>query len=144
MGIKVDFQFENKTRSYYTFKVEDDNTNYQLTISGFIGITPTGSILYHHGRAFNLNCNPGQYGFILFLGTYYNPRWIEMKIHLWECKPQAQWQWLKTVIVTLYFSLELFLIAFQYYTRSLYMYVWVLSRAGHSIKRTELHYSTNS
>jgi len=36
----------------------------------------------------NLNYNPGQYGFILLLGDYYNPRWIEMKIRPRGCKPQ--------------------------------------------------------
>ena len=54
--LKVDFEFQNKTRSYLhynTYKVGDDDTNYQLTISGFTGITPEDPFYYHNGRAFS-------------------------------------------------------------------------------------------
>ena len=68
--LQVDFEFKNKTRSYLhysTFKVEDDDTNYKLTIGGFTGITPTDPfITNHNGKAFstydndnddsNINC----------------------------------------------------------------------------------------
>ena len=128
--LRVDFEFENKTRSYLhynIFKVGDTDAKYQLMIDGFTGITPTDpfSTGSHNGRAFstydddndpsshncalqvnnakgnggwwhhncwninlNLNYNPAQYGFIYLSGTWYNPKWIEMKIRPLNCKPQ--------------------------------------------------------
>ncbi|XP_065889959.1 ryncolin-1-like [Dysidea avara] len=129
--LRIDFEFMNKTRSYLhynTFKVGDDDTNYQLTIGGFTGITPTDPFATHslNGKAFstydndndlsrsrncalqvdnakgnggwwyndcwhinlNINYNPAQYGSIYLSGTWYNPRWIEIKIRPIGCKPQ--------------------------------------------------------
>jgi len=36
----------------------------------------------------NIKYNSAQYGFIYLAGTFYNPRWIEMKIHPFNCTPQ--------------------------------------------------------
>ena len=126
--MRVDFEFENKTRSYLhynVFKVGGTKEGYQLTISGFTGITPTDpfSTHTHNGRKFstydndkvgcncavedsdakdnggwwhsncwyinlNIEYNPEQYGFMYLAGTWYNPRWIEMKIRPLNCTPQ--------------------------------------------------------
>ena len=128
--MRVDFEFENKTRSYLhynVFKVGSATDEYPLTISGFTGITPTDpfSTHQHNGTKFttydndndqnNRNCavvanlardnggwwhyncwqinlnikyNPVQWGSIALNGTFYNPRWIEMKIRPLNCTPQ--------------------------------------------------------
>ena len=36
----------------------------------------------------NIKYNPAQFGSMLLAGTWYNPRWIEMKIHPLNCTPQ--------------------------------------------------------
>ena len=36
----------------------------------------------------NIQYNPGQYGSMYLAGTWYNPRWIEMKIRPLNCTPQ--------------------------------------------------------
>ena len=36
----------------------------------------------------NIQYNPGQYGFMLLARTWYNPRWVEMKIRPLNCTPQ--------------------------------------------------------
>ena len=36
----------------------------------------------------NIQYNPGQYGFMALAGTWYNPRWIEMKIRPLNCTVQ--------------------------------------------------------
>ena len=36
----------------------------------------------------NIKYNPAQYGSMLLAGTWYNPRWIEMKIRPLNCTPQ--------------------------------------------------------
>ena len=128
--LRIDFEFENKTRSYLhynVFKVGSASEKYPLTISGFTGITPTDPFSTHplNGMKFstydndndlsNNNCarhvsnalgnggwwhnncwhinlnikyNPAQYGFMYLDGTWYNPRWIEMKIRPLNCIPQ--------------------------------------------------------
>ena len=127
--MRVDFEFENKTRSYLhynMFKVGSATDEYPLNISGFTGITPTDPFSGHNGIKFSTydndndkssswncaaqvgkakdnggwwhnNCwhiilnyqyNPTQYGFIYLAGTFYNPRWIEMKIRPLNCTPQ--------------------------------------------------------
>ena len=48
--LRIDFEFENKTRSYLhynVFKVGSASEKYPLTISGFTGITPTDPFLTH-------------------------------------------------------------------------------------------------
>ena len=49
-----------------------------------------GGWWYNNCWAFNLNIkyNPAQYGSIKLAGTYYNPRWIEMKIRPLNCTSQ--------------------------------------------------------
>ena len=127
--MRVDFEFENMTRSYLhynVFKVGSATDEYPLTISGFTGITPTdpfstmilngmkfstydnendrhpsvncatqydgnGGWWYNRCWRINLNLkynptNPG--GFMYLAGTWYNPRWIEMKIRPLNCTPQ--------------------------------------------------------
>ena len=128
--LRIDFEFENKTRSYLhynVFKVGSASEKYPLTISGFTSITPTDPFLTHplngmkfstydsdndqwsnncaeeaHGtkgnggwwyyKCWNINLNikynPAQHGFIQLAGTWYNPRWIEMKIRPLNCIPQ--------------------------------------------------------
>ena len=36
----------------------------------------------------NIQYNPAKYGSMILAGTWYNPRWIEMKIRLLNCTPQ--------------------------------------------------------
>ena len=123
--MRVDFEFQNKTRSYLhynVFKVGSATDEYPLTISGFTGITPTDPFYTHHhnGKKFttydndndrnsgncanfaqggwwhnscwqinlNLKYNPGEFGFMYLASTWYNPRWIEMKIRPLNCTPQ--------------------------------------------------------
>ena len=122
--LRVDFEFQNKTRSYLhynVFKVGSATDEYRLTISGFTGITPTDPFTTHplNGQKFttydNDNDNSGgncatrdnggwwykscwninlniKYNLarntIRLDGTYYNPRWIEMKIRPLNCTPQ--------------------------------------------------------
>ena len=129
--MRVDFEFENKTRSYLhynVFKVGSATDEYPLTIRGFTGITPTDPFSTHHhnGRKFttydndndkyssencasqaygtkdnggwwynscwninlNVKYNSARLGFIKFASTWYNPRWIEMKIRPLNCTPQ--------------------------------------------------------
>ena len=124
---RIDFEFENKTRSYLhynIFKVGTASEKYSLTISGFTGITPTDPLVHHNGMKFstydndndlsgyncaakvdlaegnggwwykdcwNINLNnkySPEYGSMDLAGTYYNPRWIEMKIRPLNCIPQ--------------------------------------------------------
>ena len=128
--LRVDFEFQNKTRSYLhynVFKVGSATDEYPLTISGFTGITPTDPFATHqlNGQKFstydndndrsggncaaqvknakdnggwwhnncwhinlNIKYNPAQYGFMYLGDTWYNPRWIEMKIRPLNCTPQ--------------------------------------------------------
>ena len=129
--LRVDFEFENKTRSYLhynVFKVGNATDEYPLTISGFTGITPSDPFSQHshNGMKFstydndndrwssgncavqlanakdnggwwhntcwainlNIKYNPAQYGSIALDHTWYNPRWIEMKIRPLNCTPQ--------------------------------------------------------
>ena len=126
--LRVDFEFQNKTRSYLhynVFKVGSATDEYPLTISGFTGITSTDpfAIHPHNDRKFSThdNDNDGysslnyavksgdaednggwwyhtywginpntktQYGSMYLGGTWYNPRWIEMKICPLNCTPQ--------------------------------------------------------
>ena len=54
--LRVDFQFENGTRShlhYNTFGVGLENQEYPLTIGGFTGITPTDPFVAHNGQRFS-------------------------------------------------------------------------------------------
>ena len=127
--LRVDFEFQNKTRSYLhynVFKVGSVTDEYPLTISDFTGITPTDPFLIGrplNGKKFstydndndalnNINCAakiennignggwwynncwfinpnakfyPREGGFLLLAGTWYNPRWIEMKIRPLNC-----------------------------------------------------------
>ena len=127
--MRVDFEFQNKTRSYLhynVFKVGSATDEYPLTISGFTGITPTDPFSGHNSIKFstydndndkhssancaaqidnakdnggwwhnncwhinlNIKYNPAQWGFMYLAGTWYNPRWIEMKIRPLNCTPQ--------------------------------------------------------
>ena len=56
--LKIDFEFQNKTRSYLhynEFKVGSATAEYPLTIGGFTGITPTDPFATHslNGRKFS-------------------------------------------------------------------------------------------
>ena len=56
--LRVDFEFQNKTRSYLhynVFKVGSATDEYPLTISGFTGITPTDPFATggHNGQKFS-------------------------------------------------------------------------------------------
>ena len=56
--LRIDFEFENKTRSYLhynVFKVGSATDEYPLTISGFTGITPTDPFATggHNGQKFS-------------------------------------------------------------------------------------------
>ena len=112
--LRIDFEFQNKTRSYLhynKFKVGSATDEYPMTIGGFTGITPTdndndqnsgncaaqvdnatdnGGWWYKGCWNINLNIqyNPAQYGSMKLAGTWYNPRWIEMKIRPLNCTPQ--------------------------------------------------------
>ena len=129
--LRVDFEFENKTRSYLhynVFKVGSATDEYPLTIGGFTGITPTDPFATapHIGQKFstydndndkhsvyncaaqfdnaknnggwwytncwhidlNIKYNPAQFGSMYLAGTWYNPRWIEVKIRPLNCTPQ--------------------------------------------------------
>ena len=127
--LRVDFEFQNKTRSYLhynVFKVGSATDEYPLTISGFTDITPTNpfATVPHNGQKFstydndndksNDNCaaqvgrtkNNGGWWYykcwdinpndnydsskytMYLAGTWYNPRWIEMKIRPLNCTPQ--------------------------------------------------------
>ncbi|XP_065898504.1 fibrinogen-like protein A [Dysidea avara] len=130
--LRVDFEFQNKTRSYLhynVFKVGSASEKYPLTIDGFTGETPTDPFTTQHylngmkfstydndndrwgdgncaakianatgnggwwyNQCWNINLNsqynPAQYGLIGFGGSYYNPRWIEMKTRPLNCSSQ--------------------------------------------------------
>ena len=56
--LHVDFTFENGTKSYLHyqhFQVKSESDNYQLSISGFTGITPADPFVLHelHGQPFS-------------------------------------------------------------------------------------------
>ena len=131
--LRVDFEFFNSTRSYLhynTFKVGSSSEEYQLTIDGFTGATPTdpftlgrplsgrkfttfdndndaisttncaarigtnlgnGGWWYNNCWFINLNAPyyPKEGAFLNFAGTWYNPRWVEMKIRPHNCLLEA-------------------------------------------------------
>ena len=56
--LKVDFEFQNKTRSYLhynKFKVGSATNEYPLTVGGFTGITPTDPFAHHNGWKFSMD-----------------------------------------------------------------------------------------
>ena len=61
----MDFEFQNKTRSYLhynVFKVGNATDEYPLTISGFTGITPTDPFSRHNGMKFSTYDNDNDQG----------------------------------------------------------------------------------
>jgi len=83
--LRIDFTLNGITSylHYNNFKVGPAHDNYQLSISGFIGITPTDPFAYHNGQQFttrdrdndrksNGNCAVDAYGSTAAGGWWYN------------------------------------------------------------------------
>ena len=88
--LRVDFEFPNKTRSYFhynVFRVGSATEEYPLTIDGFTGITPTDSFSTHslNGHKFSTydndndkwdhNCAKEAWGATQNGGWWYNICW---------------------------------------------------------------------
>ena len=76
-------------RKFSTYDNDNDQSSSNCAVE-IGGAKNNGGWWYDICWSINLNIhyNPAQYGSMNLASTYYNPRWIEMKIRLLNCTPQ--------------------------------------------------------